>query len=387
MNSDIPLGRIAGVRIGLNWSVLLIAAVYVLILAQNEFPNAYPGLNTVTYWVAGLAGALLFFGSLLFHEMAHALAARREKIEVRGITLWLLGGFTEMSEEPATPGAQFRVAIAGPLSNFLLGLAFWGAHIALGGSNAFNAGNGVVGLLAGVAIWLAVINGLLAVLNLLPAAPLDGGQVLLAALWATRHNRTEATSWSAIAGMGLGGLLIGGGVLQLTSSDSFQGVWLMVVGWWILGTARRQYAGAAADDVFNRVTLGEVMQPDPPLVPEWITVEQMLAQLPPGSPHRAFPVQALDGSITGLITVEQIHALDPWHRSQMTVAQAAFPLSRLTWAQTTDSTLPAVRKLAGSGIPALLVLWPDQRVAGIVGEEQLQLAFQRGRQRKAGVHH
>ncbi len=384
MNGDLPLGRIAGVRIGLNWSVLLIAGIYVLALATQEFPNAYPGLTTAAYWAAGVGGALLFFGSLLVHELGHAFVARHEKIAVRGVTLWLLGGFTELAHEPTTPGSQFRVAIAGPLSNGLLAGLFWLIHLALGGSAAFNAGSGAVGLIAGIAVWLAVLNGLLAVLNLLPAAPLDGGQILLAVLWAVGRDRARASSWSAIAGMGLGGVLIGAGVLQLSGSTEFQGVWLMIVGWWILGTARRQYAGALADDVFTHVTLGQIMQPNPPLIPEWVTVDEVVARYGAAAAPRAFPVQADDGRITGLLTAEQIRAVDPWHRAQLPVSQVAFPLSRLTWAQADELALPAARRLAGTGVPALLVLWPDQRIAGIVGEPELERAFQQRRRHLIG---
>lgn len=379
MNSSLSLGRIAGVRVGLNWSVLIVAGLYVLLLATEQLPGAYPGLSTFAYWSAGVIGALLFFGSLLGHEMGHALAARRENMGVTGVTLWLLGGFTEFTEEPPTPGKMFRIAIAGPVVNGLLAVAFWGIHSGLGGSNAFDAGQGTIGLWAGVAGWLAVINALLAVLNLLPAAPLDGGQVLTAGLWAARNDRSEARSWSAVAGLALGGILIGIGLLQITADSSFEGAWLIIVGWWILGTARGQYAAATADRVFNRVTLGEVMRPDPPMLPEWITVDHAISGLPPGTPHRAFPVQSSDGRITGMLTVEQLAALDPLHRSTLLVSQVAFPLSRLTWGTTDAPLLPAIRQLSASGVPAMLVLWPDQRVAGVIGEQELSLAFSKGR--------
>lgn len=371
MERDIPLGRIAGIKIGFSWSVLLIAGLYTFLLATQKFPADAPGHGSAAYWAAGIVGALLFFGSLLAHEMAHALVARHEGIGVQGITLWLLGGFARLESDPASPGAMFRVAAAGPTTNAALAGAFWGLHQAFGGGGSLAAavhGNSLPAVVCG---WLAFINALLAAFNIFPAAPLDGGHVLAAGLWAATHDRHQAVTWAARAGVGLGFTMAAAGFLALQTTAADFGLWLIVVGWFILSSARRDLAVTAIEDRLAGVTLARVMHPDPPIVPEHVTVDSLTRTLSPATAHHAFPVQGADGRIVGLLSREQIVHTDPWHRANTPVGQLAFPMDRVTWAATTDDALPAIRRLAGTGVPTVLVVWPDGRVAGTAGPEDL----------------
>jgi len=379
MERDVPLGRIAGIRIGFSWSVLVVAALYTWLLATNRFPIDAPGHTSAAYWAAGVVASLLFFASLLAHEMGHSLVARHEGIEVEGITLWLLGGFARLESEPATPGAQLRIAIAGPVTNFTLAAVFVGVHQLLGGGPLLTPSDGNASLAAVICAWLAFINALLAVFNVIPAAPLDGGHVLSAGLWAATGDRAKAAGWSARAGMALGGLLVGLGLLQLGSSNAGNALWFVLVGWWILDAARRELASATVEQAFTDVTLGDIMQPDPPIVPDWITIDDLGRSLPPTTRHRAFPVQSRDGRITGLLTAERLVHTDAWHRAHTPVAQLAFPIDRVTWAAASDVALPALRRLAGTGLQTLLVVWPDGRVAGTVGQPELDAAYRRRR--------
>src|SRR4029453_5718087 len=185
VRASISLGRIAGIKVGINASVFLIVAILVSGLATGQLPAAYPGRSIVAYVIAAIIAAVLFLASLLAHELAHSLVARRNGIEVESIVLWLLGGVAQLRGEPKTPGADFRIAIVGPLTSLGLAVVFGLA------AGAFALG-GATGLPFGVLAYLAATNAMLAVFNLIPAAPLDGGRVLGAALGRGRGNRQTA---------------------------------------------------------------------------------------------------------------------------------------------------------------------------------------------------
>lgn len=217
LRQSLRLGSIAGIPVGINWGLLLIAAFFVFNLAVGILPATAPGAAIATYWVFGVFGVIGFFGSILAHELGHSLVAQRNGIRVRSITLWLLGGVAELEREADDPGVEFRVAVAGPAVSVGLAVAFgglaWTVSAVLGGP--------VLGATLG---YLALLNGMLAVFNMIPAAPLDGGRVLSAALWKRSTNRYEARARSARAGeifgtalltIGLVGFLFGAGTLLL----------------------------------------------------------------------------------------------------------------------------------------------------------------------------
>src|SRR5918992_2453774 len=202
MRDTFTLGRIAGVRFGLNWSWLVVFALIVWTLATGIFPETNPGFSDGAYVAMALVAALLFFTSLLLHEFGHALQARREGMEIEGITLWLFGGVAKFKGMFPSAGAEFRIAIAGPVVSLVLG----GLFVAIAGMT------GLPESVDGVSAWLGYINLTLLVFNLLPALPLDGGRVLRSALWRARDDFRWATRISASIGRGFGFLFIGGGI-------------------------------------------------------------------------------------------------------------------------------------------------------------------------------
>ncbi len=281
MNHDIPLGRLRGIRVGMSWSVLLIAGFYVYILATYQFPNEAFDSTTAAYWIAGIVGALVFFLSLLVHEMSHALVARATGIEVRGITLWLLGGFAELGSEPDSPGKQFTIAVVGPISNLLLAAVFWLAHgLVATNPDPFAMNTGTSGLIAVVLGWLAFVNLLLGVFNLLPAAPLDGGQLFGAGVWAASGNRTVSRRWSAYAGIVLGSAGVAYGLVTMNSQGTLNGIWLMIIGWWIAGIAWSEIRRLDAERNLAPVAVGDIMGPEPPMLPAQTTIDAALGRAP-----------------------------------------------------------------------------------------------------------
>lgn len=372
MNSDIPLGRLFGVKIGMSWSVLLIAALYVYILAEFEFPRQVFDMSTSAYWIAGVTGALIFFLCILLHELGHALMAKRAGIGVQGITLWLLGGVAVMDSQADTPGKEFGIAAAGPVMNALLAGLFFAAHAALDVSpELFQAPTGIRGLAAVLCAWLAYINLLLAAFNLLPAAPLDGGQLLSASLWAATGNHSTGRLWSARCGMVLGISMLLLGFNLLINSDANGGIWIAAIGWWIANAARTGIRQADVDRRFTDVTLGQIMRPNPPILPGSATLDQLTGGMLHNVHADLFAVQAPDGQITGVLTAQQIAYADPSVRASVPIAQLAFPLDRVSTSTTDALALDALRKIPDSAIPHILVLAPNGRVVGTVSNAEV----------------
>ncbi len=190
MSRSVRLGRVAGIEIGANWTWFLVFALVAWTLAAGVFPDQNPGLSNGAYWAMGVIAAVLFFGSILVHELGHALQARRDDVEIEGITLWLFGGVAQFRSMYRTPGAEFRIAIAGPLVTAVIA----GVLIALGGAAALPQS------VDGVVFWLGYINLFVLAFNLLPALPLDGGRLLHAGLWAYRRDLRWATQVGAAIG-------------------------------------------------------------------------------------------------------------------------------------------------------------------------------------------
>jgi Zn-dependent protease len=248
MNPSIRLGRVAGIELGAHWSWLLVVALIVWSLADSVFPATNPGLSDGTYLPMAAAAALLFFASILLHELGHAIQAQREGIAIDGITLWVFGGVARLRDEPPSAGAELRVALAGPAVTLVLALVFLLAAIALP----------LPGAVDGVLFWLGQINLYLLVFNLIPALPLDGGRVLRAILWARRREIASATRTAGALGRGFAQLMIAAGLVLVMFVGDVGGLWLAFTGWFLLAAAEAELAMVEAREALGDITVSQV---------------------------------------------------------------------------------------------------------------------------------
>ncbi|MEU5097419.1 site-2 protease family protein [Streptomyces sp. NPDC020996] len=357
MRATFVLGRIAGVRVGVHWSVLGIFAIVAFGLAQGRLPVAHPGRSWGVYWAAGLSTAVVFFASLLAHEVAHAVVARRNGVEVDDIVLWLLGGVARLRTEASTPGAELRIAGVGPLVSLLLGgffaLAAWLLDLA-----------SVSVIVVEMAAWLAGINVLLAVFNAVPAAPLDGGRLLRAFLWWRTGDRLRATAGATAAGKGFGWLLVTFGLIVFMARGVFGGLWLALIGWFLIATATAEGRQAQLRGLLAGVPVRDVMTPDPLTVSADTTVADFLADAHYRYRHSAFPVTDGEAPV-GLVTLDEARRVAQAGAAAVPVREVMVPLSR-TVVTGPDSALADLLPRMERGAENRVLVVADGRLVGIV---------------------
>ena len=333
MHDSFRLGRIAGVRIGVNWTLLVMAGLLAVLLADNQFPLDAPGYSRPEYWLAGLVAAVALFVGVLLHELGHAMVAKRFGLGVDGVTLWFMGGLTRIEGESPTPGAELRISAVGPLVSLLLGVACAGARWLLEQVGASR-------LPLSVLAWLAVINIVLAVFNLLPAAPLDGGRILRSGIWAVTKDRFRATRYASAAGVILAAVLAGLGFFSLSRHRGLDGLLLIVLGWFMYSSARAEAQAARVHQVLDGVRLRQVMRPVR-AAPGWVTVQSFLDN--EGSDRSSVFMLEEWGvpGTAGLASVEALAAL-PLEERFRRVVDVAVPVRRARGAEADDDVLTAM---------------------------------------------
>ncbi|TDB79520.1 site-2 protease family protein [Micromonospora sp. KC721] len=369
MRASFRIGRIAGVPVGVNWSVLVIFLLIAWALAANQFPRAYPGRPVAAYVAAGLAAAVVFFLGLLAHEVSHAIVAQRNGLQVQGITLWLFGGVAELRGEAPNPGAELRISGVGPLVSLLLGFFFGAIAVLL-------SLLGADGLLLGSLAWLAGINVLLAVFNVLPAAPLDGGRLLRAAVWKATGDRTKASVVAARAGWVLGALLIGLGLLQFLTGFGVGGLWLALIGWFLIGAAGMEERQARMGSALAGVRVSDVMTSQPQTASAEMTVADFVDHYLFAYRHSALPLVE-QGRPVGLVTLDRVRGIPADRRATTTLAEVACRAEDLVLARPEEQLNDLLPRLSEcSDGRALVVI--DQQLVGIVSPSDISRAVQRG---------
>jgi Zn-dependent protease/CBS domain-containing protein len=366
LRQDIRLGRVAGIPVGANWSVAVVLLLIAGLLGASYLPSASPGQPAALYWLAAAAGAVLFLASLLAHELSHAAVARRNGVQIRSITLWMLGGVAELDADPPDAGADLRIALVGPATSATAAGLFLGLAAVL-----HAAGGPAVAVAA--AGWLAVINGILAVFNMLPGAPLDGGRVLRAMLWRHYRDRRRAESAAARSGQVVGAGIVAAGLAEVVGWRSFGGLWLLLVGWFLISAASAERAAAVAAAALRGLRVADVMTDDPELGPAWSTVQDFIVRTAARSDQDAFPVVDLSGGLAGLVLTDQLAGIPLDDRPLLRLDQVANAVPAAYLAAPDDPAGPLLgrRPLGGQVVAVVLA---DGRVTGLVTMDSLRRA-------------
>ncbi|MCJ7438000.1 MAG: site-2 protease family protein [Acidimicrobiia bacterium] len=349
MRPSVRLGRIAHIEVGIHWSVLVIMVLLVWSLAGATLPELAPGSSDPVYWIAAVVGVLLLFTSLLAHELAHSVVAERRGVSVEGITLWLLGGVSQLHGEAKTPRDEFDITAAGPLTSVALALGF-------GALAGFAAAIGGPTVLVAVLGWLAVINGVLAVFNLIPGAPLDGGRLLHAAVWHRSGDRSRATMVATRAGGRVGYTLIGLGILLLLLGD-LSAAWFVLLGWFLLAASRAEATHELLHGALAGVRTRDVMTARPIVAPEDVPLSTLVDDWFLGHDCSAFPLAAADGTVTGLITLARVKSIPRHDWDRVTAGEVAEPIESLATGAPNEpfpEMLERISVAAGGGGRALI---------------------------------
>lgn len=357
MRQTIKLGRVAGIPIGMHWSVLVIMVLLAQGLAMSLLPAAAPDLPGLAYWLVAFGVTVVFLAALLAHEAAHAIVARHYGVRVKSITLWLLGGVAQLEGEAPHARGDLLIAIAGPLTSFATSILF-----GLGGFVAARGGASEITVAA--LVWLAVVNLILAVFNMLPGAPLDGGRVLRAALWWVRGDRLAAQRIAGRAGMIMGGLMIAGGLFQIFTGN-LSGLWLMLLGWFLVAAARAEEVDAQLRSRLAGLTVADAMSTPVITAGESQTVESFVETVAREHPHRTYPVLSLDGHLTGLITLGRLSRIPEGQRSSTRLATIRTLLDSVVTLSPTDELAGVAAKVMANGWRTAVVMDGD-RVVGML---------------------
>ncbi len=369
MNDTVRLGRVAGIPVGIHWSALLVGVGVTLMLALQILPGADPDASTVDLWLAAGAGSLFLFVSLLAHEFGHAVVARRHDVGVIGLTLWVLGGMAKLTRQAPTPKAEFRIAIAGPAANFACGILFGAFAWFLYGREHWILGGAVC-------VWLAAVNLLLAITNLAPGSPLDGGRVLAAFLWRRNGDAERSRLIAARAGLILGLLIAGLGMAEAIWLNRTSGLMTIGIGVFIAAAAKGDIAGAAIRSRLDRTRLDSVMVAHPVSVPDGSSAAQFLEWSGRQPVRSANPVTRWDNEPLGYLTSSMVAQLPEVDRSWTTVGSVMLP-AHLTPRGWDFESVGTVLERLDVSLPSVIVVHdPRSRLPiGTLSDDQIVSLF------------
>lgn len=355
------IGKIFGIQFRLHYSWFIIFTLVTVFLSWQVFPLSLIDQPQVVYWIMGVVTSLLFFASVLAHELAHSLIGRAHGIPIKSITLFIFGGAAMMTREAARASDELKMAIAGPVSSLLIAAIFWIIYVS---SIGFGPSNDVANQLALMAYWLAYINVVLAVFNLFPGFPLDGGRILRSLIWHFSGNYMRATRIATQAGRVIGYLFIAGGIfLILADGNLLSGIWLTFIGWFLADTAKASYRQAQLQDVLKGFTASQVMTSDCPVVPGETTVSQLMQEYAAAG-SRCFLV-AEQGRVEAFISLRNINSVAWRDRDNTRLRDIAVPLDRAKAAYPEQDVLSIVQWMNESGLDQMPVI-NNGRVVGLI---------------------
>jgi Zn-dependent protease/predicted transcriptional regulator len=364
---SVRLGRIMGIPIRIHYTLWFVFILIAWSLAVGYMPHQYPGLSTVTYWAIGIASAIILFVSVLVHELSHSYIAKKNGLPIARITLFFFGGVSEMTEEPQDPGLEVRMAAAGPLMSFLiagvLGTLWYLGRFA-------QAPIAVIATLG----YAALINAILGAFNLLPAFPLDGGRVFRGSIWKRSNNFVGATRTATRVSEVLSLLMMFGGFVFILFGDFVDGIWVIVLGWFIRSGAETSLKQTLVGEALLGVSVGDIMTKEVLTVPPEITVQKLVSDYLLVHRHGGYPVMK-NGEVLGVVTLQSARAVPKEKRDYVTVREAMVPIEHTVMVKSSVTALDAMQKMARNKVGRVLVI-DGGRLAGIATREDIVSTIQ-----------
>lgn len=357
------LARIKGIDIKVHWSWSIILILFTFTLAAGRFPAQVPGETRGFYWLLGALGSLLLFASVLLHELSHSFVAMARGLKVRDITLFIFGGAANIEQEPQTAGDEFIIAGVGPFTSVVLGVLF-AVLAAVINPPVGRAGAGAAALLQ----YMAYINFMLALFNMIPGFPLDGGRVLRSIIWAINKDFRTATRYAGLMGQLVAYGFIVWGLYQAFFADRFDlgGLWITFIGWFLLNAAQQSTAGAVMSDTLRGIKVGNVMQPAPPAGMPHMTMAHALTQFILPYNVRALPVVDQEGQLAGMATLGDIKDIPQDQWGIVTLGQVMTPGDKLKVVRPQDSLERAMQLLGEGDFDQLPVIDQGGRLTGML---------------------
>jgi len=364
MRSNIKLGKISGIEIGLHYSWFIIAALIVFSLGEH-FHRVNPNWSTDQVWVAAVITGALFFLTLLLHELAHSLVAQSRGLNVTGITLFALGGVSQFQSDATDSKTEFWVAIAGPITSLMIGFFCLGIAMGLGWQRSTEPTTAVTGIL----VWLGYINIALAVFNMIPGFPLDGGRVLRSIVWAITKNADRSTRIAARVGQGVAFLFILDGIWQFFHGAGFGGLWIAFIGWFLMDAAKASYNEVESTEKLRGIRVSEVLSRDCAIVNRGMSLREFVDTYLLTTGQRCFAVED-QGRLVGIVTPRDVSKIprDRWERT--TVREAMRPLQQLQIITSDTPVLDALKLMARNDVNQLPVV-ADGILQGMVSRSQV----------------
>ena len=354
---SIPLGKILGIKIGLDYSWFVIFALLTWMLADSYYPDEFKHWSPLLYWLMGAVTAIMLFVSVLLHELGHSVVALRYKIPVSSITLFLFGGIAQIGAEPPSAVAEFFIAIAGPLVSLALAVLFYVAQPLISGMEP----------LLGLAKYLAYINMALVLFNLIPGYPLDGGRVFRAIVWAITGNMRRSTLIAANVGRFFASVLIFAGVWQMFRGNFGGGLWVAFIGWFLDNAASVEIQQVVLQGLLTGHRVSQAMSTHCATIPEDLTLQQLVDEQILGSGQRSFLVNRGDKTI-GLITLHRIKEVPRHEWATTSAAQVMLPFEQLKCVDFDTELWSALQDMDRNGVNQMPVV-RDRHVVGMLSRE------------------
>jgi Zn-dependent protease/CBS domain-containing protein len=364
MNSNVKLGRISGIEIGLHYSWFIIAALIVFSLGEH-FRQVNPNWGAGEIWIAALFTAVLFFVTLLLHELAHSLVAQSRGLKVRAITLFALGGVSHIQDDATDAKTEFWVAIAGPIASLIIGFSCLGIALGLGWQRSTEPHTAAIGVL----VWLGYINIALAFFNMIPGFPLDGGRVLRSLVWAITKNADRSTRIAARVGQVVAFLFILDGIWRYFSGAGFGGLWIAFIGWFLMDAAKASYAEVGTAAALRGMRVYDVMSRDCVIVNRGMSLRDFVDIYLLKTGQRCFAVED-QGRLVGIITPRDVSNISRDRWDETTIREAMRPLQELHIITPDTPVLDALKLMARNDVNQLPVV-ANGTLQGMVSRSQL----------------